>query len=155
MKATVLSWLPYALSFAALPAIATYARSDRAAPAWWVVGAAALLGVTAHLVNAAPDLDDDRAAGIIGLPHRLGRTAAIALAGAGALAASAAIVAGTDGRVRVAGWIVLGAGAVVTAAAAAWVRSRRKSRAPFLGVLVVTAMDLVLVVLSGRSIIGR
>ena len=34
--------------------------------------AGALLGVGAHLVNALPDLADDEATGVRGLPHRLG-----------------------------------------------------------------------------------
>ena len=41
-------------------------------PPPWVPVAGALLGVGAHLVNALPDLADDAATGVRGLPHRLG-----------------------------------------------------------------------------------
>jgi 4-hydroxybenzoate polyprenyltransferase len=39
--------------------------------AWWLPVVGALLGVGAHLVNVLPDLDDDAATGVHGLPHRI------------------------------------------------------------------------------------
>ena len=36
------------------------------------MGAAAALGSAAHFVNVLPDLADDAATGVHGLPHRLG-----------------------------------------------------------------------------------
>lgn len=73
LKATFWSWLPYAVAFGALPAVATLIRSGHPFPAGWAVLAGALLGVAAHLANVAPDLADDLATGVRGLPHRLGR----------------------------------------------------------------------------------
>ena len=70
LKATAWSWLPYAVAFGALAAVPSLAL-----PAieivWWLPVVGALLGVGAHLVNVLPDLEDDRATGVSGLPHRL------------------------------------------------------------------------------------
>ena len=41
-------------------------------PPLWLPLAGALLGVGAHFVNVLPDLADDAATGVRGLPHRLG-----------------------------------------------------------------------------------
>ena len=54
LKGTVLSWLPYAISFGLLPAVATLSASPPRWPAAWAMTAGALLGVAAHLVNARP-----------------------------------------------------------------------------------------------------
>lgn len=93
LKATVLSPLPYAVSFGLLPAVATLAAAapgGPAAPPVPVVGAAALLGVAAHLANTIPDAEDDARTGVRGLPQRLGpRRSAL---GAGVVVALAALV---------------------------------------------------------------
>ena len=39
---------------------------------WWLVAAGGALGAAAHLANVAPDIEDDLATGVRGLPHRLG-----------------------------------------------------------------------------------
>ena len=70
LKATVWSWAPYAVSFGGLTAVVTL--TDGEAPPWWWPVGAALLGVGAHLLNVLPDLADDAATGVRGLPHRLG-----------------------------------------------------------------------------------
>ena len=66
-------------------------------PPWWMVATGALLGIGAHLLNAVPDLADDAATEVRGLPHALGETwsrrAAVA-----ALAAGTVVVAGGTGR---------------------------------------------------------
>ena len=91
VKATVLSWLPYAIAFGFLPAVATLASEPPRWPAPWVMVAAALLGVAAHFANVLPDLDVDNASGIRGLPQRIGArataiTAAVLLACASTVA---------------------------------------------------------------------
>ena len=53
------------------PAWSPRPRARRSAP-WWLVAAGAALGGAAHLANVAPDLEDDLATGVRGLPHRLG-----------------------------------------------------------------------------------
>ncbi len=79
LKSTWLSWLPYALSFGLLPAFVTLGLASRQWPQPLVMIATALLGVGAHMVNAAADLDDDAATGVKGLPQRLGAQRALEL----------------------------------------------------------------------------
>ena len=85
LKRTVLSWLPYAVSFGLLTAFITLGLPGHPAPPWWLVPAGALLGIGAHFLNVVPDVDDDLAAGVRGLPQRLG-AARSAVAGAVLLA---------------------------------------------------------------------
>jgi 4-hydroxybenzoate polyprenyltransferase len=73
LKKTPLSVLPYIVSFGLLPAVVTLSRSDPRFASPWALGVGALLGIAAHFANVLPDLEDDRATGVRGLPHRLGR----------------------------------------------------------------------------------
>ena len=75
LKATTLSFVPYAVGFGILPVIVTLASSPPALAAPWVIAVAAILGVAAHFANAMPDIEGDRAEGILGLPQRLGARA--------------------------------------------------------------------------------
>jgi 4-hydroxybenzoate polyprenyltransferase len=115
LKATALSWLPYAVSFGLAPAY-IWLATDGLAPAWLVAGGA-LLGVAAHLLNVIPDLEEDRAAGVRGLPHRLGLRGSLLLACL-ILAAALALILGTAGA---GAWTVPAAFlAVVLIGAVAW-----------------------------------
>lgn len=90
LKSTVWSWLPYALAFGGLPAVAwTGVRTG--APPWWALLAGALLGVAAHVLNVLPDLADDARTGVRGMPHRLSGLRARQLA-VGLLAAAVIVV---------------------------------------------------------------
>lgn len=71
LSRTSWSWLPYALAFGAVPGFLTFGLAGTAPPAWMVV-VFAIVGVSAHLANAVPDIEDDRAAGVDGLAVRLG-----------------------------------------------------------------------------------
>jgi 4-hydroxybenzoate polyprenyltransferase len=155
MKATALSWLPYAVAFGILPAVATLSASPPRWPAAWAVGAGALLGIAAHLANVLPDLQEDVATGIRGLPHRLGAKAT-ALAGAGALLLASAVILfgpsaarGQPGLLRWAGFVatLLVAG---TAARAAY--HDPSSRRFFQATILVAAMDLLFFALSGTAL---
>ncbi|MCW2613960.1 MAG: hypothetical protein JWN08_954, partial [Frankiales bacterium] len=110
LKATALSWLPYALAFGAVPSIVTLGR-DAVAP-WWATAAGALLGVGAHLCNVLPDLEQDLAQGIRGLPHRLG-PARSAAGAAVLLLAAAGLLAVGPGRPGVVPALAVGTSAVV------------------------------------------
>ena len=117
LKATALSWLPYAIAFGMLPAVATLSASPPRWPAAWALTAGALLGVAAHLANVLPDLRDDVATGIRGLPHRLGAKTT-ALTGAGLLlAASAVILFGAGGQPGPWRWAGFGAALLVAGSA--------------------------------------
>jgi 4-hydroxybenzoate polyprenyltransferase len=70
LKGTVFSIVPYIVSFAAIPYyIVAAVPADPPMP---LVVAAAAFGGAAHLLNAVPDLADDAATGVRGLPQRLG-----------------------------------------------------------------------------------
>ena len=71
LKATVVSPLPYAVSFGLLPAFVTLGLPHHPWPRPAVMAATALLGVGAHFVNTLADREDDARSGIAGLPQRL------------------------------------------------------------------------------------
>src|SRR3712207_5612688 len=104
LKRTAVSVLPYVTGFGALPAGVVAAAPGAAGAPWWLVTAGAALGAAAHLANVAPDLEDDLATGVRGLPHRLGAHGS-AVTGAVVLGvASLVLVLGPDGPPTTAGW---------------------------------------------------
>ncbi|HEV7742484.1 MAG TPA: UbiA family prenyltransferase, partial [Pseudolysinimonas sp.] len=94
LKGTVISVLPYVVSFGALPAIVTLAAAQPALAPGWTIAAGALLGAGAHFANVLPDLDDDARTGIRGLPHRLGRVGSLVVTWLTLLAAAASLAVG-------------------------------------------------------------
>ncbi len=70
LKATPISFLPYAFSFGLLPVIILGATQQESK--LWMVAIGALFGVGVHLANVFKDLENDRASGIYGLPQILG-----------------------------------------------------------------------------------
>src|SRR5581483_3151762 len=72
VKATLFSSLPYAVAFGLLPAFVLLGLPGHPWPPLWLGAAGALLGVGAHFTNVLPDIATDLAAGIRGLPQRLG-----------------------------------------------------------------------------------
>jgi heme o synthase len=150
LKATLASFVPYAVAFPLLVAFVALGGPKAAWPPWWALAAAALLGCGAHLVNAAPDLADDAAAGIRGLPHVLGRSRSISLTVALLLAATVVEAFGAGDPA----WEAAGAvTAVALAMAAGIVLARRPgSRWLFRSVLLAAAVDVVLLVANGRHL---
>jgi 4-hydroxybenzoate polyprenyltransferase len=109
LKRSYLSVLPFALSFGLLPLIVTLARPEPALAAPWALGAGALLGVAAHFSNVLPDFADDRATGIRGLPHLIGRKFSGVIIAVALSVASALIVFSPDsprGPLAVAAFVV-------------------------------------------------
>lgn len=151
MKSSTWSWLPYAAAFGALPAFVVLALPGDARPAVWAVVVGALLGVGAHLANVLPDLDDDAATGVRGLPHVLGRRvtgvlAPVLLAGG----AATAVVAPPDAPAP--GVVAVGVLAGVLGAAAGMVGlARPTSRLPFTLAMVVAGLCVVALVASGGA----
>ena len=151
LKRTAASGVPYAVGFGALPAGVVAAAPGTPVAPWWLVAAGAALGSAAHLANVAPDLEDDLATGVRGLPHRLGARIS-AVAGALLLgAASVMLVAGPDGPPTLAGWVGLAVAvpAVVVAALAGTARLRR---ATFPAVMLLTVLDVVLLLAGGAGV---
>ena len=151
LKSTVLSWLPYSVSFGLLPVFVVLASGESRA-AGWAVLATALLGIGAHVANTLPDLEDDRETGVRGLPHRIGRAGARVLAPVVLAVATAVVVLGPD---RVPGPVVwTGATTAVVLAGAAGVvaRARTRSRMPFALSMAVAAVCVVLLVLASPEV---
>ena len=153
LKATWWSWAPYAVSFGLLAVFVVLAAPGAGRPAPWAVAAAALLGVGAHVANTLPDLEDDAATGVRGLPHRLGRRASSVLAPVLLAAASALVVLAPPTPPGPVTW-ALGAVAVVRALAAGAVGVvRPRSRAPFALSMAVAGVCVVLLVLAAPAVV--
>ena len=150
LKATPLSVLPYAVSFGLLPAFVTAGLPGQPVVGW-LVAAGALLGAGAHFANVLPDIEDDLRTGVRGLPHRLGPAGSRAAAAVLLLAASVVLAVGPPGAPG-----ALGVGAVLVAVVcgvgAIGLGRRPGSRAAFLGVLVVAAVDVALLLGSGTAV---
>jgi 4-hydroxybenzoate polyprenyltransferase len=152
LKATAVSWLPYAIAFGLLPAVVTLSDSPPRWPPAWALAAGALLGVAAHLANVLPDLNYDDATGIRGLPHRLGAKTT-ALTGAGLLlAASAVILFGSGGPGGPWRWAGFGAALLVAGSAAASAYHDPSSQRFFRATILIAVMDLIFFALSGSSL---
>jgi 4-hydroxybenzoate polyprenyltransferase len=151
LKSTVASGVPYLVAFGLLPSFVTLGLPE---PTWaplWATAGAALLGGGAHLANVLPDLDDDLATGVRGLPHRLGPTGCRVGAALLLLVASVVLVLGPPGPT---GALPLaGLGAVVVVIALGLVLGRRPgSRAAFRATLLVAAIDVALLVGQGAAL---
>jgi 4-hydroxybenzoate polyprenyltransferase len=152
LKSTVISPLPYAVSFAALPAFVVVALPGAPRPPAWLVLAGGLLGAGAHFANTLPDLEDDARTGVRGLPHRIGPAWSRVAAAVLLLGATAALTFGPGhGRPTWFGLIAFVAAVVVLPVG--WYAANRRpgSRAAFRSVLVVALIDVVLLLVSGTS----
>lgn len=151
LKRSTASVLPYLTGFGALPAGVVAAAPGAPWAPWWLVTAGAALGAAAHLANAAPDLEEDLATGVRGLPHRLGARASAATAAVVLGGASLVLVLGPPGPPGAAGWtgLVLAAPAVAVAALAG---TRRFRRPAFPAIMLLTVLDVVLLLAGGATI---
>jgi 4-hydroxybenzoate polyprenyltransferase len=149
VKATAFSWLPYAVAFGTLPAVASLASGAGAGagpawPPWWMTAAGAALGVGAHVLNALPDLADDLRTGVRGLPHRLGEGVARPLAAGLLVAASALAALGPAGSPPAWIWVAL-----LVVVALAVVALTGRGRLPFRAAMAIALLDVVLLVAAG------
>jgi 4-hydroxybenzoate polyprenyltransferase len=151
LKRTAVSVLPYCTGFGALPAGVVATAPGTPAPPWWLVTAGAALGAAAHLANVAPDIEEDLATGVRGLPHRLGARVS-AVVGAVVLGgASAVLVLGPVGPPTTAGWIGLGL-AVPAMVVAGLAGSGPFRRLAFPAVMLLTVLDVVLLLAGGAAV---
>jgi heme o synthase len=149
LKSTVLSPLPYFVSFGLLVAFPVLGRSHDAVPPWWLVAAGALLGGGAHFANVLPDLEDDARTGVRGLPHRIGRGASTVVAAVALLAATGVLAFGPVGSPSWLGLIAFLAAVAILPIG--WYLGRRPgSRAPFRAVIVIALIDIVLLLTTGH-----
>lgn len=151
LKSTWISVVPYLVCFGLLPVFVVLALPGSPAPPWWLPVVGALLGAGAHFANVLPDLEDDAATGVRGLPHRIGATAS--RAAAAVLLLGATVVLGLAAPVPVVpGWSVPVVAALVLAVG---FRAGRRpgSRAPFRSVLVVAVLVVAALLASGPAIL--
>ncbi|MBJ7454255.1 MAG: UbiA family prenyltransferase [Blastococcus sp.] len=151
LKRTAASGVPYVTGFGALPAGVVAAAPGTPAAPWWLVAAGGALGAAAHLANVAPDIEDDLATGVRGLPHRLGPVPSAITCAVLLLGASLVLVLGPDGPPTPAGWagLVIAVPAAVVAALAG---SSRAQRLAFPAVMLLTVLDVVLLLTGGAGV---
>ena len=142
LKATLFSWLPYAIAFGTLPAVATLSAGPSRWPGWWALAAGALLGVAAHLANVLPDLGEDAATGVRGLPHRLGARATAIVDAVILFVASAVILFGPGGAPGPWRWLAFAAAVLLAVVAAGSAYRTPSSRRFFLATILIAALDL-------------
>ena len=140
-KSTPWSWVPYAVAFGGLPVFVSLTDNPDALPPLWLPLAGALLGVGAHFVNVLPDLSDDAATGVRGLPHRLGARGSQVAAAAVLVAAALVIVFGAP----VESGLVAALALLLTAGLAA-VALLAHGRAPFRAAIAMALVDVAMLV---------
>ncbi len=138
LKASVWSWVPYAVAFGSLPAVVQLVGSGRWSwPPLWMMTVGALLGVGAHLLNVLPDLADDERAGIRGLAHRLGEGWTRVLGPLLLLWGSVVLVLAPSGPVPGWAWVILAV--CVLLAVVAWTT---RGRTPFVAAIGIALVDV-------------
>jgi 4-hydroxybenzoate polyprenyltransferase len=147
LKTTVLSPLPYAVSFGLVPAFVTYGLTPPVAPAAWVTATCVLLGVGAHLANAIPDVESDESVAAGGLVARIGVRVSTWLA----LTCLVAAVCVLATRLDAPTWVRL-ALVAVAAGGAVGVALLGRGQALFRYVMVLAVVAVVLLVVAARSI---
>ncbi|WP_345800834.1 UbiA family prenyltransferase [Microbacterium sp. AZCO] len=152
LKSTAFSIVPFLVSFGIFPSLATLSMPDPrvAAPWGWIAGAA--LGAAVHLTNVLPDLDDDRATGVRGLPHRLGaRVSAVVAAGGIVVGAIAVLVGGSQGSPSVLSWVFFSAVVVVAVGTAVLALVRPPTRVLFRLVMLAALLLAAQLVATGGA----
>lgn len=156
LKATALSICPFLVSFGLFPSVATLAAADGGLAPGWAAVAGAALGAAVHLTNVLPDLDDDRATGIRGLPHRLGSRASALLAASGVVAGALAVLLGSAGgvlvRVPPVGWVFFGATVAVAVSTLVRVLVRPPDRTVFRLVMLAALLLSAQLVATGTAL---
>lgn len=137
------SWLPYALAFGSIPAFLTYGLNGQA-PSLWLSAACAIVGVSAHIANALPDLELDRQAKVKGLVTSVGHAGATRLSWI-LLTAGSVILAAESYTASV--WFPVALGVALSGAAlyATWSLSRT---AMFNAILVLVVVQVLVLVAS-------
>ncbi|WVK84123.1 UbiA family prenyltransferase [Dactylosporangium sp. AC04546] len=150
LKSTPVSVLPYAVSFACLPAFVALGAGK--SPPLWLVAAGGLLGAGAHFVNTLPDLDDDIRTGVRGLPQMFGRAGSLFASAVLLLGATGVLAFGPPGPPPPLFWPALGLALI--ALSFGWYSMRRdpSSRVPFLSVIAVALIDVVFLLVSGLQL---
>ena len=148
LKSTALSFSPYALGFGVLPMFVTISIAPPELPLWWVMLAAALLGVAAHFANALPDLIGDRETGVRALPHILGQRASALVISAAAAIASLLVVTQSTSLNPVIAWTGFGLTMGLVLLASALALRPKPPRAIFHLLIAASFVNVALLVLG-------
>lgn len=149
LKSTLLSPLPYLAAFGALPAAATLALAEPRWPSALLVLAAGLIGVAAHFGNVLPDLPDDVATGVLGLPQRIGAAASALTAAVLVLAATALVLLGPGHRYVLVELLGVVAVLVLVIVGLRPALAARRSAAAFRATMLCAAIDAALIAIRG------
>ncbi len=158
LKSTAASLVPFLVSFGAFPSLATLsALPPSYAPPWaWIAGAA--LGAAVHLTNVLPDLEQDAATGVRGLPHRLGpRLSAVAAAGSVVVGAISVLVGAAGGdlsHVSPISWVFFAGVVGVAGVTLALALLRPPSRVLFRLVMLAALLLAAQLVATGYALTG-
>lgn len=151
VKRTVASPLPYLIAFAMVPVVVAAALPSHPHAPWRLVVASGLLGVSAHLPNAAEDIEDDVATGVRGLPQRLGVVTSTFVSTV-VLIAALVLFLSLPGRTTTAS-VVLASAAVVLSLAAS-VRALRRQWTGLFALSVLAVLPLVVAVAATGGVRG-
>jgi 4-hydroxybenzoate polyprenyltransferase len=145
LSRTAWSWLPYAVAFGAVPPFLYIGLDGHMGP-WWTTVVFAIIAVSAHVANALPDLESDRAVGLDGLVIRLGvrRSTYLCWMLLGIGTSMLVIVTLTSGGASWTSVILVGA----YPAAVLYGRFSTRRSAMFLALLVVVVVDVVALIAS-------
>lgn len=150
LKSSLASGAMYLLGFGLMPAYAASTLPGHPAPRWPITVAAALLGLGAHFANVLPDLRDDAATGVRGLPQRMGRLGSVLTLACSLTAGSLVLAWGPSGNALALSITVTCVGIAGAGAAAVLAVRRPDSDAAFRVTLVLALLDVVLLlVLAG------
>jgi 4-hydroxybenzoate polyprenyltransferase len=159
LKRTPLSVVPFIVSFGLLPLVITFSGQAGVAAAGWAVAVGAIFGVSIHFTNVLPDLDDDAATDVRGLPHRLGaRVSGLVAFGALVVAAVLVLVGPLIAHPGESVSLVAVIGLVVSLVIAGWgarlVLTRPPDRTLFRLVILASLVIAVELVLSGTRLVA-
>ena len=153
LKSTPLSVLPYVISFGLLPLIVTLSLGEPGVASPWAILAGALLCVSAHFANVLPDLADDQATGVHGLPHRVGpRRSGLVIAGSlGGASLSIVLGLGPAAAIQYGG---LALSLLLAVVCAVLVIRARASQLIFRLIIAAALLDVVLLATSGARLLA-
>ncbi len=140
------SWLPYALAFGSIPAFLSYGLNGQP-PSLWLTAVCAIVGVSAHIANALPDLATDSQAGVKGFVTTLGQSRATWLCWI--LLVGASVILGAESYHSSAWFPAVLAGALVVAAL--YFRLSHRRTAMFSAILTLVVVQ-VLVLLAAVAV---
>jgi 4-hydroxybenzoate polyprenyltransferase len=152
LKSTAASVIPYVVGFGSLPAIVTLSADPPQLATAWAIAAGALLGVAAHFSNVLPDLDDDSATGVSGLPHRLGAQISGFVIAASLVAAALAIVFGPQSPVTAVSIVGLALTLILAVTSVVLVIRNTMKRVLFRLTIAAALIDVVLLLLSAPQL---